>query len=72
MKAENPDYLSKQLITYLGNKRNLLPFINMGIEKVIKRLGRNKLSIFDVFSGSGAVARFFKRYSEKLIVNDLE
>jgi adenine-specific DNA-methyltransferase len=28
--------------------------------------------MFDVFSGSGIVARYFKRFSELLIVNDLE
>ena len=26
--ADNPDYLSRQLITYLGNKRALLPHID--------------------------------------------
>ena len=69
---ENPDYLSKQLITYIGNKRNLLPLINTGLQAVVKRLGKERLAIFDVFSGSGVVARFFKRYSKRLIVNDLE
>jgi adenine-specific DNA-methyltransferase len=36
------------------------------------RLGKNKLSTFDVFSGSGIVARFLKQYSSLLLVNDLE
>jgi len=30
------------------------------------------LKMFDVFSGSGIVARYFKKFSELLIVNDLE
>ncbi len=70
--TEDPDYLSRQVITYIGNKRNLLGFIDTGVKEVRKRLGRDKLKIFDVFSGSGIVARYFKRFSEKLVVNDLE
>jgi len=49
-----------------------LDFIGEGIGKVQKKLGRNKLKTFDAFSGSGIVARYFKRFSELLIVNDLE
>ncbi|RKX93903.1 MAG: DNA modification methylase [Spirochaetes bacterium] len=71
-KEENPDYLNKQLITYIGNKRSLLPFIGRGIDFVLKRLNKRRLSTFDVFSGSGIVARYLKRYSNKIIVNDLE
>ncbi len=70
--GENPNYLTKQLITYIGNKRTLLDFIGLGLNHVREKLGRNKLSIFDVFSGSGIVARYFKQYSDKLIVNDME
>ncbi|MEJ5189632.1 MAG: DNA adenine methylase [Breznakiellaceae bacterium] len=70
--AENPDYLSTQLITYLGNKRNLLPFIAAGIERVRKRLHCKKLKTFDVFAGSGIVSRLLKQYSSELYCNDLE
>jgi adenine-specific DNA-methyltransferase len=69
---ENTAYLSQQLITYIGNKRALLDFIGRAVEKVQQRLGKDKLTMFDVFSGSGIVARFFKRFSGLLIVNDLE
>ncbi|MCL2127320.1 MAG: DNA adenine methylase [Treponema sp.] len=69
---EKKDYLAKQLITCIGNKRALLGFIGTGIEKIQKRLNREKLKTFDVFSGSGIVARFFKQFSDLLIVNDLE
>jgi len=70
--AENEAFLSRQLITYIGNKRSLLPFIGTALEKVKQRLGREKLRIFDAFSGSGAAARYFKAHAEALIVNDLE
>ncbi len=65
-------YFTTQLITYIGNKRSLLPFINNGIEAVKKKLGKEKLVTFDGFSGSGAVSRLLKYHSSKLFVNDLE
>ncbi|MEI6386541.1 MAG: DNA adenine methylase [Spirochaetota bacterium] len=65
-------YLSEQLITCLGNKRALLGFIGEGLLRVRERLGGRKPSIFDAFSGSGAVSRFFKLHASRLVVNDLE
>jgi adenine-specific DNA-methyltransferase len=70
--GENNAYLTKQLITYIGNKRSLLDFIGIGLSKVQKRLHKKRLVLFDGFSGSGIVARFFKQYAELLLVNDLE
>jgi len=69
---EKKEYLTRQLITCIGNKRALLGFIGRGIGKVQKRLNKKKLKTFDVFSGSGIVARYFKQFSDFLIVNDLE
>jgi adenine-specific DNA-methyltransferase len=69
---ENEEYLTRQLITYIGNKRTLLDFIGPCIDKVQKRLNKKKLDMFDVFSGSGIVARYFKQYARLLIANDLE
>ena len=69
---ENEAFLSRQLITYIGNKRSLLPFIGEALGVVKKKLGRKKLAIFDAFSGSGAAARYFKAHAELLLANDLE
>ncbi len=69
---EDPAFLKEQIITYLGNKRNLLGFIGKALRIVRSGLDKDKLSIFDVFSGSGVVSRYFKRYAERLYVNDLE
>ncbi len=69
---ENQAYLSEQLITYIGNKRNLLGFIGEGIDTVKARLGKKKLDTFDAFSGSGVVSRYLKRHSRLLVSNDLE
>ena len=69
---EKKEYLTQQLITYIGNKRALLDFIGYGVKKVQKKLDKNKVKILDLFSGSGITARFFKQFSDLLIVNDLE
>jgi adenine-specific DNA-methyltransferase len=69
---ENPEYLSTQLITYIGNKRALLDFIGAATDEISRRLGREKLDIADIFSGSGVVARFFKQRARRLYVNDFE
>lgn len=70
--GERSDYLKRQLITYIGNKRSLLPFINEAVEEVKRRLGKSKLHCIDLFSGTGVVARLLKQHSEHLLVNDLE
>ena len=69
---EHPDYRTKQLITCLGNKRALLTQIEAAIEKVKRRLGRKRISFFDVFSGSGVVSRLMKAHASHIIANDLE
>jgi adenine-specific DNA-methyltransferase len=69
---ENTEYLTTQILTYIGNKRALLRFIEKGVQKVRGSLKSDKLRMFDVFSGSGVVARLFKKYADLLLVNDLE
>lgn len=66
------DYLTKQLITYLGNKRKLLPFISEVLHGIKTSLAKEDVLIFDGFAGSGATARLFKYHASSLIVNDLE
>ena len=70
--TEKPEYLTEQLITYIGNKRALLPFIGQGVSIVQNELGKDKLSCLDVFSGSGIVARYLKQFASSITVNDLE
>ena len=70
--GEDADYLSQQLITYIGNKRALLSPIEGAVQKVYEYFGRRKLRTFDGFTGSGVVARLFKQYSSLVVVNDLE
>ncbi len=71
-KEESRDYLTKQIITYIGNKRELLKEIEEEVVFVCNKLEKNKLVCLDLFSGSGVVARFLKQHSSKIIANDLE
>jgi len=70
--GEDPDYRSRQLITYIGNKRALLGQIGSAVERVKRRLSKSRLRVFDAFSGSGVVSRFFKAHASHLISNDIE
>ena len=69
---EKKEFLTEQIITYLGNKRALLSFIDCAIQLVRTELHTEKIDAFDVFSGSGVVARYLKQYCNTLYVNDLE
>lgn len=70
--AENEAYLTTQILTYIGNKRSLLKFIGDGVDEVKKSLGKNRISFFDAFSGSGIVSRFMKKHASLIVANDLE
>ena len=69
---ESREFLTSQIITYLGNKRALIGHIEREVEEISRRLGKERLVCADIFSGSGIVARMLKRHSSRLIVNDLE
>ena len=59
-------YVDEQLITYLGNKRKLLPLI-------IQAANPKGKSCLDLFSGSGVISRAFKENGcKEIIANDLE
>lgn len=70
--GETPAFLEEQIITYLGNKRTLLPLIGAAVARVQRAVGRERLSVLDLFAGTGIVARYLKRFSHTLLVNDLE
>jgi adenine-specific DNA-methyltransferase len=70
--GENPEYLTRQLLTYLGNKRSFAVPIEHSILEVRARLGGRRLRAVDLFSGSGFVSRLLKRHCSLVIANDLE
>lgn len=51
--GEDPNYLSKQLVTYIGSKRALLGHIGQAVARVKERVGKDRLRILDAFAGSG-------------------
>lgn len=70
--VELPDYYRQQLITYIGNKRQLLEPISDALKFVQSDTGKDKLQLFDGFAGSGIVSRLFKAYASRAVSNDLE
>ena len=69
---ENPDFLTKQIITYIGNKRLLLEKIEQEVRVVSRALKKERLVCADLFAGSGIVGRMLKQHSSVLYSNDLE
>jgi len=65
-------FFTSHLITYIGNKRRLLPFLYKGFLKIRGKIGRKKMVVFDGFVGSGAAARLLKAFASEIHVNDLE
>jgi len=64
------DYLSRQLIAYIGNKRRLLGFLKEAFLELSAR--RPVRRFLDPFAGSGAVARLAKSLGYAVEANDWE
>lgn len=77
-KQNNNNFLENNIITYLGNKRTQLGFINniltsvISTDKDLNNKEANEVSVFDIFSGSGVVTRSFKQQGYSVLSNDLE
>lgn len=57
-------------MNYIGSKYKLTPFITSAIQMVVgSAVGK---VVCDIFAGTGAVGRAFKRDSKKIIANDVE
>lgn len=69
---ENSEFLTQQIITYIGNKRALIGDIETCVVQIKSELNKKRCVCADLFSGSGIVARMLKQHSETLICNDLE
>ena len=64
------EFLTNQIMTYMGNKRKFLPYIDDIIVSIEKELNK-KLTIGEGFSGTGIVSRLFKTKASQLYVNDI-
>lgn len=71
-KVENPAYLKEQIITYIGNKRSLLGFIEKAIVEAQRQNPKLNQTFADVFAGTGIVSRMARQHFNKLLINDLE
>tara|TARA_Y100000816_G_C26079186_1_gene568542 strand:+ start:114 stop:1283 length:1170 start_codon:yes stop_codon:yes gene_type:complete len=73
------EYFTKQILTYMGNKRKFISKIDDIISMVKSEIGENNINIGEGFSGTGIVSRLLKNrvmgdYSQslkKLYVNDI-
>ena len=72
MNGSDDDFIYQKMITYMGNKRKLIPEIEKIIIHVCHQLKKNKLNLFDCFSGSSVVSRLFTKYAHNLYSNDME
>ncbi|MCX8053500.1 MAG: DNA adenine methylase, partial [Armatimonadetes bacterium] len=66
--AASCDYLTDQLIPYIGNKRKLLPLI----DTAVRLTGVSRGTFVDLFAGSGVVSRLAKVRGFRVIANDWE
>ena len=62
------DFLTNQLIPYLGNKRRLTGLVRRAVD----RTGLHSGTFFDAFAGSGAVSRLAKTLGFRVVSNDWE
>jgi adenine-specific DNA-methyltransferase len=70
--VSDDEYVKSQLITYIGNKRSLLPLIDKGIRFAKDKLGQDRISFLDLFAGTGVVSRMARSCASEIHVNDLE
>jgi len=63
------DFVLQPMITYIGNKRKLVPWI---VEVIEETVGSHSLRIFDGFAGSGVVSRALMPFCSELHSNDME
>ncbi len=63
--------LSSGLITYIGNKRSLVPFIAEGMDRIEAEAGPLR-TMADPFAGSGVVGRLGRLRGYEVVSGDLE
>lgn len=67
----NNDYLTRQIIAYIGNKRKLLDLILKAIQQTGLEI-KPGLRFLDLFAGSGVVSRLAKMLNFEVFTNDWE
>ena len=59
--SENPEFLTEQLITYIGNKRSLLDFIKDAVDFVKEKYHNDVIFFVGSFYIYGTVIRRLKK-----------
>lgn len=72
MSAFEETFVMQTMLTCIGNKRKLVGKIMEVMDRVRQRLGKERISTMDAFTGSTVVARAMTYISDKLYVNDQE
>ena len=57
---ENSDFLTQQIITYIGNKRTLIYDIEALVADILKKLDKPRCVCADLFSGSGVNSVYYQ------------
>ena len=66
-------FMNQSMLTCLGNKRKLIKNIQEIIHiDVLPHINKEKINIFDGFTGSCIVSKGLVKYSDNLYSNDLE
>ena len=65
------EFVLQPMITYIGNKRKLVPWIMEIVEEISSKVGR-RLVALDGFGGSGVVSRALMSLCSALHSNDME
>jgi len=66
------DFVLQPMITYIGNKRKLVPWIMEVVEEIRKKTDGKRFRVMDGFAGSGVVSRALMSLSTDLHSNDME
>jgi adenine-specific DNA-methyltransferase len=66
------EFVLQPMITYIGNKRKLVPWIMEVVEEIYTLHDSKPLSILDGFAGSSVVSRAFMPFCSQLHSNDME
>lgn len=58
---------------YIGSKKSLLDFINIPVNKIVKKNKKDDITFLDAFAGTGIVgSHFHSKYNFHIISNDME
>ncbi|HOV13126.1 MAG TPA: DNA adenine methylase [Spirochaetota bacterium] len=68
----NSNYIEKNLIAYIGNKRRLLDLIKKAILKTNLSASDKNIKFLDLFAGTGVVSRLAKNLGLEVHSNDWE